>query len=46
MCLGEVNDIDIVADAGAVGGVVVVTEYAEFLADADGGLSESRRAWI
>ena len=37
---GEVDDIDVVANTGAVGGVVVVTEDAEFLADADGSLRE------
>ena len=42
MGLGKVYDIDVVADAGTVGGVVVVTEYAQFLADADCGLGEVR----
>ena len=37
---GEVANVDVVADAGAVRGVVVVTEYAEFLAEADCGLCD------
>lgn len=40
MSLGDVDDVDIVADAGAVGGVVVVAKDAEFFADTHSGLCE------
>ena len=40
MRFGEVNNIDIVADAGTVGRVVVVAEHGELLADAGSGLCE------
>ena len=42
MSLGEVDDVDVVADAGSVGGIVVITEDTELLADADSGLGEVR----
>ena len=29
MCPGEITDVDVVADAGAVGCVIIVTEYFE-----------------
>ena len=34
----KVNNVDIVAHSGAVGGVVVVTENAQIFKSADGGL--------
>lgn len=40
--LGEVNNVDEVADAGAVGCGIVVAEHAEFLADAHGCLGDVR----
>ena len=38
MAFGQIYDMDVVAHAGAVGGVVVVAENAEFLAQSDRGL--------
>ena len=38
--LSQVDDVDVVADARAVGGVVVITEDAELLTDASGGLRQ------
>ena len=40
VCLGKVNDINIVADAGAVGCAIVVAEDFELLSDSDGGLCD------
>ncbi len=37
---GQVDDVDVVADAGAVGGVVVVVEDAQLLKLADGDLGD------
>ena len=37
---GQVDDVNIVADAGAVGGVVIVTENAEILKFAYGNLAD------
>ena len=37
---GEVAYVDVVADSGAVRGVVVIAEYTEFLAEADCGLRD------
>ena len=39
---GEVADVDVVADAGAIWSVVVIAEHAEFLAEADCGLRDVR----
>ena len=39
---GEVDDVDVVADAGAVGGVVVVAEDLQLLPAADGHLGDER----
>ena len=39
---GQVADVDVVADAGAVGGVVVVAEELELLAAAEGDLQGDR----
>ena len=40
--LGEVGDVDVVADAGAVGGRVVVAEDGDRLAAALGDLEDER----
>ena len=42
MSLGEVDDVDVVAQAGAVGGVVVVAEHADLLELADGDARDER----
>ena len=42
MRTGQIDDVDIVADAGAVGRVVVVAEDAQLGADASGRLGEVR----
>ena len=39
---GEVADVDVVADAGAIWSVVVIAKYAEFLAETDSGLRDVR----
>ena len=39
---GEVANVNVVANASTIGGVVVVAEHAEFLADAHGGLRDVR----
>ena len=40
MAFGEVNDVDVVADTGAVDGVVVVAVDADEFASADGDLGD------
>ncbi len=40
MSLGKVYNVDIVADAAAVGSVVVIAKHGEFFTNACGGLSE------
>ena len=40
VCLGKVNDIDVVANASLVWSVVVIAKYLELLADADSSLSD------
>ncbi len=42
MGFGQVDDVDIVADAGAVGSVVVVAEYCQLLADSHCRLRDVR----
>ena len=42
MCLGKVNHIDIVPQAGSVLGRIVVTEYAQALSFSDCGLGDER----
>ena len=43
MPLSEVYDVDIIADAGAVGGVVIVAVYFQMRSSADGDLSDIGR---
>lgn len=40
MGAGEVHDVEVVAERGAIGGVVVVAEDGELLSDALGGLGD------
>ena len=42
MCFGEVDDVDVVAEAGAVGRIIVIAETAQTLSDAGGGLCHIR----
>ena len=37
---GEVADVDVVADASAIWGIVVIAKHAEFLAETDCGLRD------
>ena len=42
VCFSQVDYIDIVADAGPVGSIVIVAEYAQFLTDTHRSLSQIR----
>ena len=43
MTLGQIDHMDVITHAGAVGGIVVIAEYGKLLALADGDLSDIRQ---